>query len=58
MNNIKRRKIKKFSSRTIILLALLICSQYIITGIHIGKEIIGAIQKRNVYYLCNKCRRK
>ncbi len=57
MNNVKRNKIRKFSNRTILLLALLICSQYIITGIYIGKEITGNITNRNVCNLCYKYRK-
>lgn len=48
MNNFKRNKISRFSIKIAILLVLLICSQYIFTGIYIGKEITGSIKRRNV----------
>lgn len=56
MNNVKRNKIKRFSVKITLLLALLICSQYIFTGIYIGKEIAGTIKKRNINYFCCKYR--
>lgn len=52
MNNIKGNKIKKISIKIIILLVILICSQYILTGVYIGKEITGSIRKRNTSNLC------
>ncbi len=52
MDNVKRNKIKKVSIRVILLLVILICSQYILTGVYIGKEITGSIKKRNASNLC------
>lgn len=54
MNSIKRKKIEKISIKIIILLILSICSQYILTGVYIGKEITGSIKERNVSNLCSK----
>lgn len=55
MNSIKGNKIGKISIKIIVLLILSICSQYILTGVYIGKEITGSIKERNVSNLC--CRR-
>lgn len=54
MNSIKRNKIGKISIKIIALLILSICSQYILTGVYIGKEITGSIKERNVSNLCCK----
>lgn len=54
MNKIKRNKIRKISIKITILLLILICSQYILTGVYIGKEITGTIKKRNINNLCCK----
>lgn len=54
MNSIKRNKIGRISIKIIVLLILSICSQYILTGIYIGKEITGSIKERNVSNLCCK----
>lgn len=54
MDSIKRNKIKKISIKIVILLVILICSQYILAGVYIGKEITGSIKKRNVRNLCRR----
>lgn len=54
MNKVKRNKIKRTSIKVVLLLVILICSQYILTGVYIGKEITGAIKKRNVRNLCSR----
>ncbi len=41
MNKKTRDRIKKVSKRLVIVLAFLICLQYILTGVHIGKSTIG-----------------
>lgn len=56
MNSIKRNKIGKVSVKIIVLLILSICSQYILTGVYIGKEITGSIKERNASNLCSKWR--
>lgn len=55
MSSIKENKIRRISIKIIVLLILSICSQYILTGVYIGKEITGSIKERNVSNLC--CRR-
>lgn len=52
MDNVKRNKIKKVAIRVVLLLVILICSQYILTGVYIGKEITGSIKNRNTSNLC------
>lgn len=54
MNSIKRNKIGRISIKIIVLLILSICSQYILTGVYIGKEITGSIKERNASNLCSK----
>lgn len=54
MNHFKRDKMRRFSTKVTLLLILLICSQYIFTGIYIGKEIKGVIKKRNIIKLYRK----
>lgn len=45
MNNQKIKIATKIATKITIILLFLICSQYILTGVYIGKEIIGGITK-------------
>ena len=46
--NIKTNKKLSFTAKFTAILVLLVCSQYILTGVYVGKEIIGGITKRKV----------
>jgi len=48
MNINTNRKLKSFTAKFTAILVLLICSQYILTGIYVGKEIISGVTKRKV----------
>lgn len=47
MNNVKRN-MTRISVKITLLLVLLISSQYIFTGVYIGKKIAGTVNKRHV----------
>ena len=51
-------RIRKISIKITIILAFFLCSQYILTGVYIGKEITNSIKRRNINILCYKRRNK
>lgn len=50
MNNEKRKKESKIATKITIILLFLICSQYILTGVYVGKEIIGEIANKKALF--------
>ena len=50
MNKKKRKTVIKTTTKIIIVLLLLICSQYILTGVYVGKEIIGGIEQKKALF--------